>query len=185
MFEEVTALKRFAKDRVLPLYNIAEWTQTMLWRSIILVLAEVLLVAIAVSGPTGELGTGFIAGAWFAAVLSPLFLLGFMIRCALERRAALVVAACLAMFTWAPGLYSVTTPLWRHLAAPVPVGAMDVFLFGAAAGGGLTIELLLWGVKLFEPAGALVAGSVGWMLRAREGALARRLSGGGSKKCSG
>ncbi len=178
-------MTRFFEDQVLPLCNISEWTRAMLWRSIILVLAAVLLVGIAVSGPTGELGIGFMAGAWFVAVLSPLFLLGFMLRYTLERRAALVVAACLAMFTWAPGLYSVTTPLWRHLAAPVPVGAMDVFLFGAAAGGGLTIELLLWGVKLFEPAGALVAGSVGWMLRAREGALARRLSGGGSKKCSG
>ena len=78
-------MTRFFEDQVLPLCNISEWTRAMLWRSIILVLADVLLVAIAVSGPTGELGTGFIAGAWFAAVLSPLFLLGFMIRCALER----------------------------------------------------------------------------------------------------
>ena len=171
--------------RVLPLYNIPEWTQAMLWRSVILVLAAVLLVGIAVPGPTGELGIGFIAGVWFVAVVSPLFLVGFMIRYALERRAALVVAACLSMFTWAPGLYSVTTPLWRHLAAPVPVGAMDVFLFGAAAGGVLTIELFLWAVNLFEPAGALVTGGAWWMMDAVRGRLDAMASRGGSKKCSG
>ena len=179
------AWRRFMEARVVPLYNIQEWTRTMLWRSVILVLAAVLLVIIVVSGPTGELGVGFIAGAWFVAVVSPLFLLGFMIRCALERRAALVAAAGLSMFTWAPGLYGVITPLWGHLAAPVPVGAMGTFLFGAAAGGILMIGLFLWAVNLFEPAGALMAGGAWWMMDAGRGRLDAMASRGGSKKCSG